>query len=303
MSSGTPSNRPDTVEPSAITIVASGDAEVALHHFGGEGPPLIISHATGFHARTYQPVIAALRSSFDVWGVDYRGHGHSLLDETSTFVWHDFADDLLAAVAEMRTQLRLDTTAPIVGLGHSMGATTILLAEQRKPGTFAAAWLFEPIVFPADVTPRNSMMAASARKRRSEFASRAAVIDRYASRAPLNRLRADALWSYVKDGFRDTADGAVTLACRPVHEALTFNGAKIQAADLGDVMLPVLIAQGETVSDQPSAADFALGTANALSNAEHRAYQHLGHFGPLETPDHLANDIIDWFREGGYCSR
>ena len=49
------------------------------------------------------------------------------------------AEDLLSVV----DQLDLD---PALAVGHSMGASSILLAEQIRPSTFKAAWLFEPIV-------------------------------------------------------------------------------------------------------------------------------------------------------------
>ncbi|GIR36373.1 MAG: hypothetical protein CM15mP49_17580 [Actinomycetota bacterium] len=49
-----------------------------------------------------------------------------------------------------------------------MGASSILLAEQIRPTTFKAAWLFEPIVIsPTTFTEKNSKggtLAASARK-------------------------------------------------------------------------------------------------------------------------------------------
>lgn len=303
MAVGTPPPQKDHTEASTITRIDSAGVSIALHDFGGQGPPLVISHATGFHARTYLPLIETLRTTFTVWGVDLRAHGHSPIPESASFVWHDFAGDLLAAIDEIRVQSGLTVTTPVVGFGHSMGGTTILLAEQMRPGTIAAAWLFEPIVFPADVTPRNSMMAAAARKRRAEFPSRAAVLERYSSRPPLDKLRADALAAYVNDGFQNTEDGTVTLRCQPIHEAMTFDGAKIEATSLADIAAPVLIAQGESVAGQPSAADFAPGTAAALANAEHCKYDHLGHFGPLEAPERVATDMVDWFTSGGYCSR
>ena len=51
----------------------------------------------------------------------------------------------------------------------------------------------------------------TARRRRANFPSRADALHRYASRPPLNELRADSLFSYVEHGFRDMTDGTVTL--------------------------------------------------------------------------------------------
>ena len=50
-------------------------------------------------------------------------------------------------------------------------------------------------------------MADTARHRRATFPSTAAALHRYASRRPLNELRADSLFAYVEHGFRELPDG------------------------------------------------------------------------------------------------
>lgn len=256
-----------------------------LHDFGGTGPNLIICHATGFHARTYTPLLPTLTASFHVWGVDVRGHGLSQIPTEATFVWTDFADDLLAVVDHLGGE-------PVVAIGHSMGGTTVLLAEQKRPGTITRAWLYEPIVFTEPVGPRNSFMAENAARRRSTFESRAAALLRYAGRPPLGMLRADALAAYVDGGMLDNEDGTVRLACQPVHEALTFSEARITVDMLDRVEMPVVIAKGYSIDEQTSAADFAPPVAEGLSGATLREYPHLGHFGPLESPDQIAADMV-----------
>src|SRR6185369_5063461 len=104
------------------------------------------------------------------------------------------------------------------------GGAALLLAEHRRPGTFRSLYLFEPIVLP-DVLPDTfgpNMMADSARKRRPEFPSREAALYRYASRPPLNELRASALAAYIDNGFTVLGDGTARLSCLPDDEARTF---------------------------------------------------------------------------------
>lgn len=258
-----------------------------LHDFGGTGPNLIICHATGFHARTYAPLLRTLTTSFHVWGVDVRGHGMSQIPAEATFDWTDIADDLLAVIDHLGGE-------PVMAFGHSMGSTTVLLAEQKRPGTITRAWLYEPIVFTDQVGPKNSLMAESAARRRSTFDSRAAAMLRYASRPPLGMLRADALAAYVDGGMLDNDDGTVRLACQPVHEALTFNEAQITVDMLDRVQMPIVIAKGYSIEGESSAADFAPPVAQQLSGASLREYPHLGHFGPLESPDQIAGDIVEF---------
>ncbi|MBT6446309.1 MAG: alpha/beta hydrolase [Acidimicrobiaceae bacterium] len=271
-------------------IDSTRGARLALHHFGGNGPTLMVCHATGFHAKCYLPMMPILTQHFDVWGVDFAGHGGSETPDTDDFAWTGFAEDALTAI----DHIGVDT---VRAFGHSMGATATLLAEQARPGVISAAWLFEPIVFPRDIEsqgpPRNSIMAAAASKRRREFDSRAHALHRYAGRPPLGLMRADALAAYVEYGFRDTADGTVTLACSPESEAATFNNANTGVRHLEELTLRATLACG-LVAENPSPASFTPPLADALVNGELRSYDGLGHFGPLQDPDRIAADVTEF---------
>ena len=143
-------------------IDSTRGARLALHHFGGSGPTLMICHATGFHAKCYLPMMPTLTQHFDVWGVDFAGHGGSSTPDNDDFAWTGFAEDALTAI----DHIGADT---VRAFGHSMGATATLLAEQARPGVISAAWLYEPIVFPRDIEsqgpPRNSISTSATVRR------------------------------------------------------------------------------------------------------------------------------------------
>ena len=147
-----------------------------------------------------------LAPHFHVWGIDFRGHGDATPPENHRFDWGGFADDLLNVADAIGS-------GPITVFGHSLGGGVTLLAELRRPGTVRAAYLFEPIVIPAvegTMPGGPSSMSDTARHRRASFPSRADALHRYASRPPLNQLRADSLFCYVEHGFRDMPDGTVS---------------------------------------------------------------------------------------------
>ena len=268
-------------------VASTHDVDLALHHFGGDGPTLMICHATGFNATTYRPLIELFREEFDVWGLDFRGHGSSTTPRGGEFDWTNFADDLLSCI---------DTIGvPSVRFfGHSMGGAATLLAERKRPGVIEAAWLFEPIIFPPDFAPRNSMMAAAAVKRRADFASKAEALARFARRPPLSTLRADALLGYVDGGFVDK-DGGVTLACAPSSEAATFDHAGIRVDEIAGLAPRAVIAAGLALTD-PSPAEFARPAAEALPNCTYVEYDNLGHLGPLQDPTRIARNAISFLR-------
>jgi len=265
-------------------IPSTRGVTLALHHFGGAGPILMVNHATGFHAKCYLPMMPTLTQHFDVWGADFAGHGGSTIPEDDDYSWTGFAEDVLTVIDHIGA-------STVRAFGHSMGAASTLLAEKQRTGVIEAAWLYEPIIFPPTIVPRNSIMAEAAGKRRREFGSKAEALQRYASRPPLGMMRADALAAYVNDGFHETDSGTVTLACTPESEAATFNNARTSVDDIRGLTLRATIACGGAL-ENPNPADFAAPTAAALPHGELRTYEGLGHFGPLQDPDRIAADVV-----------
>lgn len=49
----------EEVYPGAIKRVVKlrDGCEIVVHDFGGDGPPLLIQHANGFHALAYLPMV------------------------------------------------------------------------------------------------------------------------------------------------------------------------------------------------------------------------------------------------------
>ena len=87
--------------------------EIALWEWPGEGPPVLFCHATGFHARIWDQVIAASSRRRRCFAFDARGHGRSS-KPAPPYAWRDFGADA-AAVAEC---LGLSGA---MGVGHSHG--------------------------------------------------------------------------------------------------------------------------------------------------------------------------------------
>lgn len=273
-------------------VPSSDGVELELHDFGGRGAPLLLAHATGFCAGAYLPLASFLGRHFRVWALDFRGHGSSTRPADGDFDWGGMADDVLACV----DVLGLDRVA---AFGHSMGGAALLLAELDRPGLLTAAWLYEPIVVPADLSgragggdePEGSRLAESAARRRPRFASRAEAFARYASRPPLGAFRADALAAYVEHGFHALADGTVALRCSPQDESATFAApGKPVPEQLVSITVPVTFAKGAR-DPQPGPATFAAAAHAALRGSKLRTYGHLGHFGPFQDPQTIAEDV------------
>jgi pimeloyl-ACP methyl ester carboxylesterase len=269
---------------------------LALHDLGGDGPDLLLCHPTGFHAITWAPVASALASVAHCWAVDFRGHGDSTRPDSGSYDWHGMADDVLAVIDH------LELTG-VRGVGHSMGGAALLLAEEARPGTMAALWCYEPIVFPpfealGTGTGGESPLAAGARRRKAWFPDLAAARANYASKPPLGAFRPDALDAYVEGGFRPAGgpDGGVELKCAPEVEASVFDmgGGHGGFAHLGEVACPVTVVASGDGAPPARAAEFV---AEALPQGRLVTMPELTHFGPMEDPKAVAAavaaDLLD----------
>lgn len=279
------------VDPSPARSVPSTDGvTLAVHDLGGDGPPLLLCHPTGFLGMTWAPLAAELAGVARCWAMDFRGHGDSTSPASFDFSWTGMCDDVLAVVDDLgRTAAG---TPGIVAAGHSMGGAALLMAEQRRPGTFARLWLYEPIVFPRvdGPEPAGNPLAGAARRRRPRFPDRQAAYDNFAAKPPLDVLDPAALRAYVDHGLRDADDGSVELKCEPEVEARVFDGALGHPTFdlLGQVGCPVtVVASGERAG--PSQA--APLIARALPEGRLEEHPELTHFGPMEDPPAMAASV------------
>lgn len=274
------------------TVVASDGAPVRVHVLddgaGDDGDGgrrgVVLAHATGFHGLVWQPVSAGLRPGFRCVAPDLRGHGESTPAPDGDYDWRGFAADVLAAV----DGLGLEQPA---GIGHSSGATALLLAEQTRPGTFAALYCYEPVLVPADPPlgrDPDSWMAEACRRRRDRFASPDEALAHYARKPPLSALDPEVLRLYVAHGLEPDGRGGQRLRCRPDDEATVYEMATAHDGfgRLPAVACPVTLAYGAC------SESFGRGHAERLAERLPRGavveLAGLGHFGPLQAPDAVA---------------
>src|SRR5205823_888089 len=185
--------------------------DVRLHYldYGGNGPPAVLHHATGFHAWVWKPIAEALSARYRVFAVDARGHGDSE-KPAAGYRWEAFIADLVAFVEAL-------AFGRVLGIGHSLGATTTAGAAADRPDLFRAVALLDPILFPREfrnLSTEDNPMASAALKRRAAWSSHEEVFASYRGRGPFIKCRDAVLRLYVDHGFA-VDDGGVRLKCPP----------------------------------------------------------------------------------------
>ena len=253
---------------------------------GGSIRTALFCHAAGFTGRVWRSAVKSLRTPLRAAALDLRGHGRApALAEDAD--WGVFADDVLDAARALGP-------GPLIGVGHSLGATALLLAQARAPGTFDLLICFEPIL----ATHHDPAFAEAASRRRAVFPSRADALARWSSRPPLSHLAPEVLADYGESGLAEEPDGTVRLRCAPEVEAQLFRTAiSCPWRDaLPRVSCPVVFLRGGesvVVTGESLAAACAELPAGRLVEVPG-----MDHLGPLVRPDAFAG-VLDGLLAGG----
>lgn len=210
---------------------------------------------------------------------DHRAHGRSS-EPPLPIDWWDVARDAGAVLASFPGSL--------IGVGHSLGAASLLMAEILSPGTFEAVVAVEPIVFPPPFQPADHHpLARLARRRRSSFAGKREAFVNFSGKQVFAGWDPRALEGYVDCGLLPEGE-EWRLACRPEFEASFFaSGGAHNAWDrLSEVEAPVHVVAGRDSDTHPS--EFAREQTDRLGNATLEIVEDSGHFLPMEQPGRVA---------------
>lgn len=288
-------------EPRRFTIPVDnrwGAGEMAVLDFGdpNRSVDMIFVHATGFNAMTYRSLLAPLANRFRIWAPDLRGHGRSTLPTPPGWKrsWHDHRDDLTALLDAL-------DGPPVVMAGHSMGATSSLLAAAKRPDKVRELALLDPVIWSRLAvlalnlpllrrSARKIPLAQNARKRRPRFDTVEAAFRAYHGRGAFKGWPDAMLADYLADGLATDADGVV-LTCAPEWESANYAAqAHNPWLALGRIHGPVRILKAETHT-----TCFVPDHAFGMAHVQARTLAGANHFFPMLMQDaargHLADSL------------
>lgn len=257
---------------------------LAWYEWPGADPPLLLVHATGFHARCWDQVVARLPGRH-CYALDQRGHGRSDTP-APPYPWRRFAED----VVELARALGLRGA---LGVGHSLGGYAVALAAALAPELFARLVLIEPVIMPRARYQGQPPTEHFAARRRDRWASPEAMYERFGERAPFSRWQPQVLRDYCDHALRPAPDGeGFVLACPPAVEASIYlSGGYDPYPYLGQVRVPVLVLRaGQPAHDfsQMDASPTAPDLAAHFPDARDLHLPGYSHFLPMEDPALVA---------------
>lgn len=277
---------------------ATPEGDICWFEWGhqGEGPSVLLLHATGFHARLWDQVVAALPAGTHVIAPDHLGHGRSA-KPASLSDWAITADALLPLVDRF-------AGTPLVGCGHSMGSYVLSRLAAERPDAFQHIFLIDPVimdpVFYAQAAGRPVPDASEhpVSRRRNRWDGWEAMLASFAERPPYAHWQPEVLADYCRHGLLPAADGeGWELACPPRLEASVYLGA-VQTdpyAWLGRITAPSTVIRART-GERSGNLDFSVspswpGLGARLGAARDEQWAEHSHFIPMEVPQRLA-DLI-----------
>lgn len=269
--------------------VTIGDLTLQVYEWAGVGRPVLLAHATGFHARCWDQVVAHMTGQH-CYAVDLRGHGRS--DKPAPpYEWRHFGEDI-AAIA--RT---LDLRGAI-GIGHSLGGHAIALAAALHSAAFAALLLIDPVIVPRALYHHTPPGGAFAARRRNHWASPAHMFESFRNRPPFDSWQPEVLRDYCDYGLLPAPNGhGLVLACPPTVEAAIYAGATETNIypEIATIDIPVLVLRAARTTLTPTTDMNASPTAPDLAgHFRHGRDVQLhdrSHFIPMEAPALVANYI------------
>lgn len=266
----------------------------SFHPFGGDpdAPLLHIAHANGFPPAVYAPLASRFTDAYHVAGLITRPLWSARVPEGYD-TWHLLADDLIAALEQTAADR-------VVGVGHSLGGVTTLLAAVKRPDLFRAIALLDPVLLPPRwlwfvrwmrrlPIPWQPPLVRGALRRRRNWSSREEAYAYFREKPFFAGWPDPALRAYVESGTQPTPDGGVTLAYPPEWEAHIFGSVPADMWRFAPRLssdLPALFVRGEHSDTFRPAVQARL--VRQLPGARVAAVPGTGHMFPLQRPAETA---------------
>jgi hypothetical protein len=169
---------------------------------------------------------------------------------------------------------------------------------------FSRLVLFDPVILAPEFYGDGQPLYTAdnphpAIRRKRDFASAEAMIERFQTRDPYNLFDPRVFADYCRFGLTQAASGeGLELACAPEVEASVYassrsNGAIVETAKRVDIPVLVVRAQMTNLNDFKSSPTWP-ELANALPQGTDLYRPDMTHFHPFQDPADAARIIAEW---------
>jgi pimeloyl-ACP methyl ester carboxylesterase len=282
----------------------TGQTRLPFENFGGSGAPLHFAHANGYPPAAYRPLLQRLGEQYHVVAMRMRPLWPSANPAVFSD-WRELADDLALFLDQQGLE-------QVIGVGHSMGATTTLRLALRQPERFRSLVLIDPVIFPPFISIawdlvfrlglayRFHPLVKGALRRRSCFENRSVMFANYRKKEVFRRMSDESLQAYVDSLACTDTQGEIQL-CYPADWEARIYATGIRAdleiwRQLPGLVPPVLFLRGsDTDTFQANTARLV---EKRLKTARITSIPDTTHLVALERPDQVYQSIVQFLSEG-----
>lgn len=275
---------------------ATADTNLAAHFYGGNG----------FALGVYEPLLTDLAKHLNITALTMRGEWYdkpSVSKSTARKLTREQDADILIDFLQA-TQAQQDGK-PVIGIGHSQGATATTLACAKRPDLFSQLFLLEPVTFTRQQTTLYNLAPRAVKMTREPFKSTKVKqadwqsVDAYYQFLRLHkaykRISDEHLLTYAKNSLENNDKGELTLRFSPEQELANYFGTPFIMDALRKVMsdnnVPVHLIIGKPsmfISEAVRETWATFVPSEAIS-----VLPDYGHLLPLEAPERCAQLIFE----------
>jgi pimeloyl-ACP methyl ester carboxylesterase len=277
------------------------------------GSALVFAHANGYPPQAYRTFLEPFLKNYQVEAIYLRPFWPGS-DPDQLRDWRGFRDDyldyLISRMDQDQSGGSLPSSQKIIGIGHSVGAMTTLMAAIQRPEYFRLLVLIEPVLFtrvrgtlnrliaPLKILRRVHPLIKGTLKRKRSFSDREAMFENYRVKKIFQRLSDQVLGDYVGGLALDMPDGRVGLKYSPDWEARIYETGGLADwyvwKNLSRISCPVLVIRGkQTDTLQPITFQ---NMVKKMVNGKGLTVPGAGHLLPLEKPHQTAAIILDYLQ-------
>jgi pimeloyl-ACP methyl ester carboxylesterase len=266
----------------------------SLIQLSESGPILHFSPANGYPAMAYRAMLEPFRESNMVVASVHRPLWKPEVKPESVASWEVFAEDIINAAEKLNS--------PMTSIGHSMGASALLIAASRRPELFRSLILIEPVLVPRAAAlmlkfcsvlfPNKIPLVGKTLARVDCWASKQAAFDHFRPKYVFENIDDKELWDYVNHGVVESADGSCKLAFSKAWEARCYTLVYDLWPIIERVQVPILVIRGENSNTLSSSVWQKLKKVSP--QFELKEIAGAGHLLPFEQPETMVSEIQNW---------
>lgn len=261
-------------------------ASQTAHFYGGNG----------FALGVYEPLLSDLAQHLNITALTMRGEWYDKPTETALTREQD-ADVLIEFLQKTQDK-------PVIGIGHSQGATATTIAAAKRPDLFSALYLLEPVTFTNQQGKLYSLVPRVVKMTREPFKSTQVKqadwhsVDAYYQflrrHTAYKRITDEHLLTYAKNSLEAGQSAELTLRFSPKQELANYFGTPLIMKPLqqliADNKVPVQLIIGKPsmfISQQVRQM-----WDKFVPNEQMTVLNDYGHLLPLEAPELCAKLIF-----------